>query len=182
MPDWPASLGKRWGRPRHPHTSAANAHAACGPGSPELSKSYMDMASKLFTFTFTFTCMQTLAEALRDSPCCGDQVRTEASAAPPHHVVHVAVISPVQVYLQITCKCVKRPCTRTGGASAHAWSDGTSSSLVPWPCPPSLWQNATVDVFLHSLHRTSTSLQNHRLFTIPTNQHAVFTMHQQQWI
>ena len=24
--------------------------------SPELSKSYMDMASKLFTFTFTFTC------------------------------------------------------------------------------------------------------------------------------
>ena len=27
---------------------------ACGPGSPELSKSYMDMASKLFTFTFTF--------------------------------------------------------------------------------------------------------------------------------
>ena len=26
---------------------------ACGPGSPELSKSYMDMASKLFTFTFT---------------------------------------------------------------------------------------------------------------------------------
>ena len=29
---------------------------ACGPGSPELSKSYMDMASKLFIFTFTFTC------------------------------------------------------------------------------------------------------------------------------
>ena len=28
---------------------------ACGPGHPELSKSYMDMASKLFTFTFT-TC------------------------------------------------------------------------------------------------------------------------------
>ena len=27
---------------------------SCGPGSPELSKSYMDMASKLFTFTFTF--------------------------------------------------------------------------------------------------------------------------------
>ena len=26
---------------------------ACGPGSPELSESYMDMASKLFTFTFT---------------------------------------------------------------------------------------------------------------------------------
>ena len=24
---------------------------ACGPGSPELSKSYMDMASKLLTFT-----------------------------------------------------------------------------------------------------------------------------------
>ena len=31
-------------------------HTACGPGHPELSKSYMDMASKLFTFTFTFTC------------------------------------------------------------------------------------------------------------------------------
>ena len=26
---------------------------ACGPGPPELSKSYMDMASKLITFTFT---------------------------------------------------------------------------------------------------------------------------------
>ena len=26
---------------------------ACGPGYPDLSKSYMDMASKLFTFTFT---------------------------------------------------------------------------------------------------------------------------------
>ena len=26
---------------------------ACGPGSPQSSKSYMDMASKLFTFTFT---------------------------------------------------------------------------------------------------------------------------------
>ena len=29
-------------------------HMACGPGSPELSKSYMDMASKLFAFTFTY--------------------------------------------------------------------------------------------------------------------------------
>ena len=29
---------------------------ACAPGHPELSKSYMDMASKLlFTFTFTLT-------------------------------------------------------------------------------------------------------------------------------
>ena len=28
---------------------------ACCPGSPQLSMSYMDMASKLFTFTFTFT-------------------------------------------------------------------------------------------------------------------------------
>ena len=28
---------------------------ACGAGCPELSKSYMDMASKLFTFTFTYT-------------------------------------------------------------------------------------------------------------------------------
>ena len=26
---------------------------ACGPGSPQLSKFYMDMTSKLFTFTFT---------------------------------------------------------------------------------------------------------------------------------
>ena len=31
---------------------------ACGPGYPELSKSYMDMASKLFTFTFTFTSLK----------------------------------------------------------------------------------------------------------------------------
>ena len=28
---------------------------ACGPGHPELSKSYMDMASSLFIFTLTFT-------------------------------------------------------------------------------------------------------------------------------
>ena len=28
--------------------------SACGPGSPELSKSYMDMASKLLTFTFKY--------------------------------------------------------------------------------------------------------------------------------
>ena len=28
---------------------------ACGPGHPGLSKSYMGMASKLFTFMFTFT-------------------------------------------------------------------------------------------------------------------------------
>ena len=27
---------------------------ACGPGSPELSKSYMDMASKLFTFIYIY--------------------------------------------------------------------------------------------------------------------------------
>ena len=31
---------------------------ARGPGSPELSKSYMDMASKLFAFTFKFTCVR----------------------------------------------------------------------------------------------------------------------------
>ena len=28
---------------------------ACGPGHPELPKSYMDMASKLFSFVFAFT-------------------------------------------------------------------------------------------------------------------------------
>ena len=31
------------------------AQPAGGPGHPELSKSYMDMAFKLFTLTFTFT-------------------------------------------------------------------------------------------------------------------------------
>jgi len=31
----------------------------CGPGHPELSNPYMDMASKFSTFTFTFT-----------KPCC----------------------------------------------------------------------------------------------------------------
>ena len=47
-----------------------------------------------------------------------------------------------------------------------------------------LWPNTTVDVLLHSLDRSrySTSLQNHWLFSIPANQHAVFNMHQQQWI
>ena len=38
---------------------------ACGPGHTELSKSYMDMASKLFTFTFTFT--STLRHGLTSS-------------------------------------------------------------------------------------------------------------------
>ena len=45
------------GRMNHTHklfTFTLHLHG-CGPGSPELSKSYMDMASKLFTFTFTFT-------------------------------------------------------------------------------------------------------------------------------
>ena len=32
-----------------------------------------------------------------------------------------------------------------------------------------LWQNTTVDVLLHSLDRYSTSLHNHRLFSIPAN-------------
>ena len=45
---------------------------ACGPGSPELSKSYMDMAialaySKLFTFTFTFTHMISAGNLLKVS-------------------------------------------------------------------------------------------------------------------
>ena len=31
---------------------------ACGPGHPELSKSYMDMASKLFTFIYIYMYMQ----------------------------------------------------------------------------------------------------------------------------
>ena len=39
---------------------------ACGPGHPELSKSYMDMASKLFTFTFTLTSVIGLCT---DGPC-----------------------------------------------------------------------------------------------------------------
>ena len=34
---------------------------ACGPGHPEWAKSYMDMASKLFTFTFT--CMWSMCAA-----------------------------------------------------------------------------------------------------------------------
>ena len=32
---------------------------ACGPGHPELSKSHMDMASKLLKFTFTFAYLHT---------------------------------------------------------------------------------------------------------------------------
>ena len=34
------------------------------PGSPELSKSYMDMASKLFTFTFTWMRMRERLQAV----------------------------------------------------------------------------------------------------------------------
>ena len=44
-------------RPAEEHKRQETPTMACGPGSPELSKSYMDMASKLFTFTFTFTSM-----------------------------------------------------------------------------------------------------------------------------
>ena len=47
---------------------------ACGPGYPELSKSYMDMASKLFTFTFTFT-MLTLILRLTDEASAKTRVR-----------------------------------------------------------------------------------------------------------
>ena len=40
---------------------------ACGPGSPELSKAYLNMASELFTFTFTltFTCAFTFTFTCR---------------------------------------------------------------------------------------------------------------------
>ena len=37
----------------HPHQGHKRWHMACGPGSPDLSKSDSDMASKSFTFTFT---------------------------------------------------------------------------------------------------------------------------------
>ena len=40
---------------------------ACGPGHPELSKSYMDMASTLFTFTFTQSWRQAGAHRGRQS-------------------------------------------------------------------------------------------------------------------
>ena len=36
-------------------SGAGRCTPACRPGSPELSKSYMDMASKLLTFTFALT-------------------------------------------------------------------------------------------------------------------------------
>ena len=39
---------------------------ACGPGHPELSKSYMDMASKLFTFTFPLTWPRRRANEVRE--------------------------------------------------------------------------------------------------------------------
>ena len=39
-----------------PQELGVNYGNICSPGHPELSKSYMDMASKLFTFTFKFTC------------------------------------------------------------------------------------------------------------------------------
>ena len=41
---------------------------ACGPGHPELSKSYMDMASKLFTYTFTFTTSNGCCSSFKDHP------------------------------------------------------------------------------------------------------------------
>ena len=53
---------------------------ACGPGSLELSKSYMDMASKLFTFTFTFT--------LRDSGAAMDKRRVAPCSASPQRTGH----------------------------------------------------------------------------------------------
>ena len=44
---------------------------ACGPGSPELSKSYMDMASKLFTLTFTTA--STRSCTIRAAPACSTE-------------------------------------------------------------------------------------------------------------
>ena len=41
---------------------------ACGSGHAKLSKSYMDMASKLFTFTVTFTKQPWLALVKSSSP------------------------------------------------------------------------------------------------------------------
>ena len=42
---------------------------ACGSGHPELSKSYMDMASKLFAFTFTLHACLTAHGGLRACRC-----------------------------------------------------------------------------------------------------------------
>ena len=51
---------------------------ACGPGSPELSKSCMDMASKLFTFTFFLArCIGTM----RPTVCKGSVILYRVSEA-----------------------------------------------------------------------------------------------------
>ena len=57
---------------------------ACGPGYLELSKSYMDMASKLFTFTFTGWPSQMSSETLQyDLTHLGSQ-STARTLSSPH--------------------------------------------------------------------------------------------------
>ena len=64
---------------------------ACGPGSPELSKSNLDMASKLFTFTFIFTyAIPTLAQNAQYSTVNSlrrlcSQLLSQHQQLPPFH-------------------------------------------------------------------------------------------------
>ena len=58
---------------------------ACGPGHPELSKSYMDMASKLLTFTFTHTGpMQPASQPLLFSRTHSFTAQLAQPREPPH--------------------------------------------------------------------------------------------------
>ena len=63
LTDWVLVVGG------HQRMALRETPLACGPGSPELSKSYMDMASKLFTFTFTCIAMTAKAKQEQAGTC-----------------------------------------------------------------------------------------------------------------
>ena len=91
---------------------------ACGPGSPELSKSYMDMSSKLFTFKFKFTC-SLFPECLGQigicrRRCCGWHPHRSSAACSNAGSAATGVADPLVVASRISPvdqACAARACT-----------------------------------------------------------------------
>ena len=88
---------------------------ACGPGSPELSKSYMDMASKLFTFTFTFPITLTPAAG---SLCVTFIAPLPRGTASPEYLIRIA---PHITALRCVCERHPFPKACPRGCAGNLW-------------------------------------------------------------
>ena len=93
---------------------AISVHMACGPGHPEISKSYMDMASKSFTFTFTFKSAprstrlhKQIAQDSKGKPTCTQTSGTQPPGSCTLTTCHPLVrdrdnSSPLRLFLKVS--------------------------------------------------------------------------------